>query len=154
MVNPSLAVRSTKVRRRCKSSRPKKSPRRQRKCRTSPRAKLACLEAAEACKITDLERLKKIRRLRALEVQAFRLNDETAIVTAAVGNICEFGLAIKAASPFKTTLVIELANDDLAYIPTKQAFVEGSYEVTNSRVEPGTGEKLAEAAIGLLKELK
>ena len=42
----------------------------------------------------------------------------------------------------------------VAYIPTKQAFVEGSYEVTNSRVEPGTGEKLVEAAIGLLKELE
>ena len=64
------------------------------------------------------------------------------------------GLAIKAASPFKTTLVIELANDSVAYIPTKQAFLEGSYEVTNSRVERGTGEKLVEAAIGLLKELK
>jgi hypothetical protein len=40
----------------------------------------------------------------------------------------ELGLAIKAASPFETTLVIELTNDGLAYIPTKTAFAEGSYE--------------------------
>jgi neutral ceramidase len=66
----------------------------------------------------------------------------------------EFGLAIKSASPFKTTLVVELANDDLAYIPTKRAFAEGSYEITNSRVQPGTGEKLADAAVALLKELQ
>ena len=60
-----------------------------------------------------------------LEVQAFRLNHETAIVTLPSEIFVEFGLAIKAASPFKTTLVVELANDDLAYIPTKQAFAEG-----------------------------
>ena len=64
------------------------------------------------------------------------------------------GLAIKAASPFKTTLVVELANNSVAYIPTRQAYSEGSYEVTNSRVERGTGEKLVEAAVELLKELK
>jgi hypothetical protein len=42
----------------------------------------------------------------------------------------------------------------LAYTPTKRAFAEGSYEITNSRNVRGTGEKLAEAAIGLLKELQ
>ena len=89
-----------------------------------------------------------------LEVQAFRLDDETAIVTLPSEIFVNFGLAIKAASPFKTTLVIELSNDSVAYIPTKQAFLEGSYEVMNSRVESGTGEKLVEAAVGLLKELK
>jgi hypothetical protein len=66
----------------------------------------------------------------------------------------ELGLAIKAASPFETTLVIELANDSLGYIPTKKAFAEGSYEIVNSRVEAGSGERLVEAAISLLKELE
>jgi hypothetical protein len=63
-------------------------------------------------------------------------------------------LAIKAASPFKTTLVVELTNDSPAYIPTKKAFVEGSYEIVNSRVQPGSGEQLVEAATRLLKELE
>jgi hypothetical protein len=112
------------------------------------------LEAVEACKIVDIERLKQSGYPGQLEVQAFRLNRETAIVTLPNEIFVEIGLAIKAASPFKTTLVIELANDDLAYTPTKQAFAEGSYEIVNSRVVPGTGEKLVEAAIELLKELQ
>jgi hypothetical protein len=66
----------------------------------------------------------------------------------------ELGLAIKAASPFKTTLVIELTNDSLGYIPTKKAFAEGSYETVNSRVQPGAGEAMVETAIRLLKELE
>jgi hypothetical protein len=112
------------------------------------------LEAVEACKIVDIERLKNSGYPGHLEVQAFRLNRETAIVTLPNEVFVEIGLAIKAASPFKTTLVIELANDDLAYTPTKQAFAEGSYEIVNSRVIPGTGEKLVDAAVKLLKELQ
>jgi neutral ceramidase len=113
------------------------------------------MESVQACKVLDLLRLKKLwGDTVPLEVQAIRLDDETAIVTLPSEIFVNLGLMIKAASPFKTTLVIELANESVAYIPTKQAFLEGSYEVTNSRVERGTGEKLAEAAIGLLKELK
>jgi hypothetical protein len=113
------------------------------------------MEAVEACKILDVVRLKKLwGDTVPLEVQAFRLDDDTAIVTLPSEIFVNLGLTIKAKSPFKTTLVIELANESVAYIPTKQAFSEGSYEVTNSRVERGTGEKLVEAAVGLLKELK
>ncbi len=89
-----------------------------------------------------------------LEVQAFRLGPETAIVTLPGEIFVELGLAIKAASPFKTTLVIELANDSPDYVPTQKAFAEGSYEVVNSQIESGGGEMLAKAAIALLKELK
>jgi neutral ceramidase len=89
-----------------------------------------------------------------LEVQAFRISDDVAIVTLPSEIFVELGLAIKAASPFETTLVIELANDSLGYIPTKKAFAEGSYETVNSRVEPGVGEMLVEAAVKLLKQLK
>jgi hypothetical protein len=63
------------------------------------------------------------------------------------------GLAIKRASPFATTLVIELCQDAPGYIPTKKAFAEGSYETVNSRVAPGGGEEMAEAAIRLLNAL-
>jgi hypothetical protein len=116
---------------------------------------LPFLQAVEAVTIMDIERLKKNGEDPAqLEVQAFRLNRDTAIVTLPNEIFVEIGLAIKARSPFKTTLIIELANDDLAYTPTKQAFAEGSYEITNSRVVPGTGEKLVEAAVRLLKELR
>lgn len=113
---------------------------------------LPFLSQVEAYKIVDLQR--QPGKSVPLEVQAFRLSDDTAIVTLPAEIFVEFGLAIKAASPFETTLVIELTNDSLGYIPTKKAFAEGSYETVNSRVVPGSGEKLVEAATQLLRELK
>jgi hypothetical protein len=51
-------------------------------------------------------------------------------------------------------MVIELANDAPGYIPTRKAFAEGSYETVNSRIQPGGGEMLVEAAVRLLRELE
>jgi hypothetical protein len=63
-------------------------------------------------------------------------------------------LAIKRASPFKTTLVIELAHCvETIYIPTRAACAGGSYEVANSALEPGSGEMLVEAALRLLRDI-
>ncbi len=89
-----------------------------------------------------------------MEVQVFRLCEEVAIVGLPGEIFVELGLAIKLASPFKTTLVIELCNDAPGYVPTKKAFAEGSYEAVNSRVQSGGGEMLVETAVKLLKELK
>lgn len=113
---------------------------------------LPFLEQVRACTIMDLER--RGADTLPLEVQVFRLSRDTAIVTLPGEVFVELGLAIKAASPFETTLVIELTNDSPAYIPTKKAFAEGSYEIVNSRVQPGAGERLVEAATRLLKELE
>jgi len=66
----------------------------------------------------------------------------------------ELGLAIKKASPFPVTMVVELAHDTPDYVPTRKAFGEGSYEVLNSRVQPGGGEMAVEAALRLLGQLK
>jgi len=88
-----------------------------------------------------------------LEVQVFRLSDSVAVVGLPGEVFVDLGLAIKEASPFATTLVIELCQDAPGYIPTRKAFVEGSYETVNSRIAPGGGELMAEAAIRLLKEL-
>lgn len=89
-----------------------------------------------------------------LEVQALRLDDDLAIVLMPGEVFVELGLGVKYASPFENTLVIELANDNPAYIPTAKAFAEGSYEVENSRIAPGGGERMAEAARRLLYDLK
>jgi len=113
--------------------------------------KLPFLAGVEACKIVDLQ-FRKGQTL-SLEVQVFRLSRDVAIVTLPGEVFVEFGLAIKKASPFGTTLVIELANDCPAYIPTKKAFAEGSYETVNSRIQPGGGELMLDAAVTLLKEL-
>jgi hypothetical protein len=89
-----------------------------------------------------------------LEVQAFRLGRDVAVVTLPGEVFVELGLAIKRASPFRHTFVVELANDNPAYVPTREAFPQGAYEVENSRVAPGGGEKLVETAVALLEELK
>jgi neutral ceramidase len=86
-------------------------------------------------------------------VQVFRLHPELAIVLLPGEVFVELGLALKQASPFKHTLVIELSNDNPAYIPTEKAFKEGSYETVNSRIEPGGGERLVAEALRLLKAL-
>jgi hypothetical protein len=88
-----------------------------------------------------------------MEVQVFRLSDDVALVGLPGEVFVELGLAIKRQSPFKTTLVIELTNDYPGYIPTKKAFVEGSYEVVNSRIQSGGGEMLVNTALELLSEL-
>ena len=88
------------------------------------------------------------------EVQAIRLDRDTAIVTLPHEVFVELGMAIKAASPFRTTIVISLANDLDFYIPTRRAFEEGHYEPTTCPLEPGCGERLVQAAVRLLHELK
>jgi hypothetical protein len=102
--------------------------------------------------VTTLDLLRRGPALDA-EVQVFRLTPEAAIVLLPGEVFADLGLAIKRRSPFAHTLVIELANDNPAYIPTEQAFREGSYETVNSRIAPGGGERLAETAIQLLNQL-
>lgn len=113
--------------------------------------KLPFLREVEACKIVDLARFPGTTI--PLEVQAFRLGRDLAVVTLPGEVFVEFGLAIKKASPFRTTMVVELANDVPAYIPTRKAFAEGSYETVNSRIQPGGGEMMVDAAIKILQEL-
>ncbi len=65
----------------------------------------------------------------------------------------ELGQRIKKASPFRYTFLVELANDSIGYIPTKEAYAQGSYEPTSTVLAPGAGEKIAETAVALLKRL-
>jgi hypothetical protein len=90
----------------------------------------------------------------AVEVQVFRMDSETAIVGLPGEIFVELGLAIKKASPFKNTIVMTVCNDKTSYIPTRKAFTEGSYEVTNAVVKPGAGEMLVQTAVKLLREIK
>jgi hypothetical protein len=113
---------------------------------------LSFLDQVKAYKIMDLQARRGATIL--LEVQVFRLSDEVAVVGLPGEVFVEHGLAIKKASPFPVTLVIELCQDDVAYVPTRKAFAEGSYETVNSRIAPGGGEAMTDLAIRLLKELR
>ncbi|MCU0913088.1 MAG: neutral/alkaline non-lysosomal ceramidase N-terminal domain-containing protein [Planctomycetes bacterium] len=112
---------------------------------------MSFLDQVKAYKIMDLQ--SRPGTTIPLEVQAFRLSDEVAIVGLPGEVFVEHGLAIKQASPFPVTLVIELCQDDVAYVPTKKAFTEGSYETVNSRIAPGSGEQMTDLAIRLLRDL-
>ena len=88
-----------------------------------------------------------------VDVTVMTLGHDVAIVFLPGEVFVELGLAIKQGSPFRTTLVIELSNAvETIYIPHRAAFAGGSYEVTNSALQPGSGEMLVEAALTLLRE--
>jgi hypothetical protein len=91
----------------------------------------------------------------AVEVQVMRLGD-CALVGLPGEIFTEFGLQIKAQSPFKETLIVELANGWHGYIPTRAAFEHGGYETRlgyTSRLAPEAGERMVQAALEQLRLL-
>jgi neutral ceramidase len=87
------------------------------------------------------------------EVQVIALGPELAWVGLPGEIFVELGLAIKKASPFKYTMIAELANGSIGYIPDKPAYAQGAYEVVSARCAEGAGEMLVKSAVKLLKEL-
>ena len=88
-----------------------------------------------------------------VEVQAIALGKEVAWVSLPGEIFTELGLAIKQDSPFPYTIVAELANGLVGYIPSRRAYAQGNYEVVSARCAEGTGERLVDAAVKMLKEL-
>ncbi|MBL9202772.1 MAG: hypothetical protein JNL39_19820 [Opitutaceae bacterium] len=87
-----------------------------------------------------------------VEVQVIALSRDLAWVSLPGEVFVELGLAIKAASPFKHTIIAELANGSIGYIPTRRAYGEGNYEPISARCAEGSGEMLVETALRLLRE--
>ncbi|WP_165069569.1 neutral/alkaline non-lysosomal ceramidase N-terminal domain-containing protein [Paludisphaera rhizosphaerae] len=88
-------------------------------------------------------------------VQAVRIG-EFAVVGVPAEFFTVLGQDIKRRSPFRYTYVFELANDYIGYTPDRKAFDLGGYQTWtgfHSYTAPGTGEMLAEEALGLLKTL-
>jgi Neutral/alkaline non-lysosomal ceramidase, N-terminal len=87
------------------------------------------------------------------EVQVIALGDQLAWVGLPGEVFVELGLAIKRASPFPLTIVVELANDDIGYVPNREAYPQGAYEPVSARVAQGAGEMLVDSAVRLLTDL-
>lgn len=88
-------------------------------------------------------------------VQALRIG-ELGIVTFPGEAFCELGLAVKKASPFETTLCIELANGYHGYIPTAEAHEAGGYETWRARssfLERQAAPRMVAAGVEMLKAL-
>lgn len=86
-----------------------------------------------------------------VEVMVLRLGD-VAVVGLPGEVFCEQGLAIQKASPARHTLVVELANDAIGYLPPRQAFAQGGYEPTpgSTNYQPGAVESLVDSALDQL----
>lgn len=68
----------------------------------------------------------------------------------------ELGMAVKQASPFQNTMLIELANDYRGYIPTEEAFAVGGYETwraKSSYLEQKAAPQLVKSAVAQLEKL-
>jgi neutral ceramidase len=86
-------------------------------------------------------------------VQVIALGNEVAWVSLPGEIFTELGLAIKLDSPFPHTIIAELANGSIGYIPSRRAYEQGNYEVVSARCAQGSGERLVDAAVKMLKAL-
>jgi neutral ceramidase len=89
-------------------------------------------------------------------LQAFRIGD-LALVSSPCETFCETGLAIKAASPFKPTFVVELANGYNGYLPTPEHHAWGGYETWRARssyLAPDAEPKIRATLLDLLGQLQ
>ena len=111
---------------------------------TVPMAETVCI----------LETLDKQDQPLLAEVQVIALSDDVAVVALPGEIFVELGLALKKASPFKHTFIAELSNGSIGYIPNREAYPQGNYEIVSARGEAGSGEKLIETALKLLSEVK
>jgi hypothetical protein len=93
--------------------------------------------------------------IRKTWLQVMQIGD-VAIVAVSGEFFNDLGIEIKRRSPFRYTCIVELANDNIGYIPDKKGFKMGGYQVwtgAHSFVAVGTGEALVEEAVRILKKL-
>jgi hypothetical protein len=88
------------------------------------------------------------------EVLVLRVGD-VALVGLPGEVFCEIGIELRRASPAPHTLVAGLSDDAIGYLPTRDSFAQGGYEVTTGSTfyQPGAAERLAQSAIEQLQRL-
>jgi hypothetical protein len=149
---PRLAAASSQVELRVQSFSAEETARERVRFQDLGRAKMSLLEMAHTSRviaIADRHRSGPV----TVRVQAFRLDEDTALLGLPSEVSVEFGLRITRESPFKHQLIVQLSNDWLGYIPPRHMFEEGGYESAVAHIAPGEGEHLTAAALKLLREL-
>jgi hypothetical protein len=88
-------------------------------------------------------------------LQVIRIGD-VVIVGIPAELFTQLGVDIKKRSPFRNTYIAELANDWIGYIPNREAYQLGGYQVWtgyHSYAEVGTGERMVDEAVEMIKQL-
>ncbi len=86
---------------------------------------------------------------------AMRLG-EVALVGIPGEMYARLGLSLRRRSPFRHTIIVGLANEEIGYLPDRKAYEDGGYQTWvgwHCRVAPGTGEAMVEQALEMLEEL-
>lgn len=84
----------------------------------------------------------------------FRLQVATigpaAVVAMPGETFMELGLELRQGTGAPVTFVVGYSNEAISYVPTREAYPEGGYEVDVAQVAAGAGEKLVQEALALL----
>ncbi len=107
------------------------------------------LDQVQAFKVSDVSR--RLGKPFQVEVQVISLGEDLAWVSLPGEIFVELGLQIKRGSPFRQTMIAELANGSIGYIPNRVAYSQGAYEVVSARCAEGSGEKLVDVALKQLR---
>jgi hypothetical protein len=93
--------------------------------------------------------------LRSTWVQVIRIGD-VAIIGVPAEFFTVLGVELKRRSPLPHTYIAELSNDWIGYLPDREGHQLGGYQVWtgfHSYAEPGTGERVVDMAVDMLKEM-
>lgn len=87
---------------------------------------------------------------------AVSLGPDLALAVLPAESFLELGLAVRTGSPFRETIVAAYNDNTLQYVPTREAFPDGEYEVNGGwrYIRPGEGERMAADAVRLLGTLR
>ena len=88
----------------------------------------------------------------SVRLNVVRVGD-AAICTNPAELYVEYGLAIKRCSPARVTLISELTDGYVGYVPTRDAFARGGYSTwpaSSSKLDPGAGDLVVEHSHRLL----
>lgn len=96
----------------------------------------------------------KLPNTYSMDISAFSFGDVSGIVVP-YEMFDTSGMQIKEGTPFAKTFIVGYAYPGYqGYIPTQLAWENGGYEVETSNYGPGNAEKLVDAYLGMLNELK
>jgi len=111
-----------------------------------------------AKEIVLLDALLKKNTTSEVEVQAIQIGPAV-FVSNPAEFFCQYGLNIKAQSPFEYTFPVELANGCVGYVPTPESFGTngGGYETrltSYSNLEITAGNQIVDAGVALTRQMK